>query len=463
MGCGWVVFLFSLHRAQRFGVFCSFFLSKKRCSPAEKTNDDLHCVHSRVLSQSLADRLLFESPSGMRTVPRRLPSRPGGSSLARKYVSKRVDPDTAVLWTKAIQENAAHLPRHTPHFLRAHLLRTIFNAVPTRQRLRHLPESPPDLLSRICGAGVESMEHLHTECRAARHAITTVTALNPDTAAAFAQIRSIHFSLHEPLEKSLVCHIVALSHAVWAACRACDTKAPSPKRLRDATNTIISSFDKALLALTRTPMVHPRKRDGERREFLSLLRSLDRSATQYFTDGSSLGNPGPAGAGIAAFRNDTCIFSRCVSLGIASNNVAELEGLSAACDHALRAMADPTHGHATNIFFCDNRYALSMAEGKWRAKSNRHLINHIADKIKALKLVSTVLLLWVPGHADIRQNELSDWLAKSGANGLTMQWDGPPLHPPTDHLALPITLRPCPGPPRNTPSPPHNPSSQQPP
>ena len=160
---------------------------------------------------------------------------------------------------------------------------------------------------------------------------------------------------------------MAISHAVWAACRACDTKAPSPQRLKDATNTIISSFDNALQALTRTPKVHPRKRDDEHREFLSLLRSLDRSATQYFTDGSSFGNPGPAGAGIAAFRNDTCIFSRCVSLGIASNNVVELEGLSAACDHALLTMADPTQGRATKIFFCDNRYALSMAEGKWRA------------------------------------------------------------------------------------------------
>ena len=74
------LFLFSLHRAQRFGVFCSCFLSKKRCSPAENTNDDLHCVHSRVLSHSLADRLLFESPSGMRTVLR-LPSRPGCSDI----------------------------------------------------------------------------------------------------------------------------------------------------------------------------------------------------------------------------------------------------------------------------------------------------------------------------------------------------------------------------------------------
>ncbi len=82
-------------------------------------------------------------------------------------------------------------------------------------------------------------------------------------------------------------------------------------------------------------------------------------------------------------------------------------------------MAD--HGHATNIFFCDNRYALSMAEGKWRAKSNHHLVNQVADKFKALKQGSTVLLLWVPGHDDIRQDELSDRLAKSGATGRTMQ------------------------------------------
>ena len=356
--------------------------------------------------------------------------KPCFSNLVRKYVSKRVDPDTAAKWTNAIQENAARLPHHTPHFLRAHLLRTIFNAVPTRQRLRHLPDSPSDPLCRICGSAVESLEHLHTECRATRNAITTIATLNSDTAVAFAQIHPKDFYLQEPLDKSRICQIVALSHAVWAACRSCDTKAPTEQRLKTATKLIFSNFDNTLKALTRIPKAHSRKRDVEHREFLSLLRSLDQSATYYFTDGSSLGNPGPAGAGVAVFRNDMCIFSQCISLGIASNNVAELEGLSAACDHALLSLADPSH--TTNVFFCDNRYALSMADGKWKAKSNRHVINQVADKVKTLRRGSAVLLLWVPGHAGIRQNELSDRLAKLGATGLSMQWAGSPPSSPVD-------------------------------
>ena len=68
--------------------------------------------------------------------------KPCYATLAQKYVKNRIDPSTASTWTNNIQENAALLPHHTPRFLRSHLLRVIFNSIPTRQRLRHLGPFP---------------------------------------------------------------------------------------------------------------------------------------------------------------------------------------------------------------------------------------------------------------------------------------------------------------------------------
>jgi ribonuclease HI len=353
--------------------------------------------------------------------------KPCYATLAQKYVKNRIDPLTASTWTNNIQENAALLPHHTPRFLRAHLLRVIFNSIPTRQRLRHLPKPPSDLLCRICGTAGETLEHLHTQCRATRLAITAVSGARPDTAGVFAVLRPSDFSLHQPLAPPQVGHIIALSHAVWAAARSCDTGVRVDLRTRDASKSITQTFDNTLKLLSRAPTTRPRKREVERREFLALLSALDPAATHYFTDGSSLGNPGPSGAGVAAFSNNACTFSRCVSLGTASNNVAELEGLSAACDHALHSL--PFQGNTPLVFFCDNRYALNMTEGKWKPTSNRHLISTIADKFKLLRLSTPVSLFWVPGHAGIHQNELVDRLAKAGASGHSLQWDGPaPAH-----------------------------------
>ena len=100
----------------------------------------------------------------------------------------------------------------------------------------------------------------------------------------------------------------------------------------------------------------------------------------------------------------------------------------------------PCHSKATPVvFFCDNRYALNMTEGKWKPNSNRHLISTTADKFKLLRLSTAVSLFWVPGHAGIHQNKLVDRLAKAGASGLSFQWDGPaPAHIPSQGITPPL-------------------------
>lgn len=71
------------------------------------------------------------------------------------------------------------------------------------------------------------------------------------------------------------------------------------------------------------------------------LASGSHESVELYTDGASLGNPGPAGAGVVVVAADGSVIDECHShLGRATNNVAEYEavilGLTRAIEHGAR-------------------------------------------------------------------------------------------------------------------------------
>ena len=176
------------------------------------------------------------------------------------------------------------------------------------------------------------------------------------------------------------------------------------------------------------PKRSPRDRAAERTRFLQTLVHVEEKAFLYFTDGSSFGNPGPAGAGFAAYCDNSLVDSAAFSLGETSNNVAELHGLREALADA-RSRHDP-HGCCPPrrvYVFSDNQYALNVSIGKWKAKAHRPLIANIIELITFLRQRSHLTISWVPGHADIEGNEVADKLAKQGALACS---PGPTRTPP---------------------------------
>lgn len=93
--------------------------------------------------------------------------------------------------------------------------------------------------------------------------------------------------------------------------------------------------------------------------FEACLRAIPFDSYHYYTDGSSHGNPGPAGAGAVGYcRGDlTGVWTK--SLGVASNNAAELEGILVALEKAQAAM-EPLPIYV----FVDNRAAVQIAIGR---------------------------------------------------------------------------------------------------
>jgi probable phosphoglycerate mutase len=83
-----------------------------------------------------------------------------------------------------------------------------------------------------------------------------------------------------------------------------------------------------------------------------------------YIDGGSRGNPGPAGYGVRVESADgETVTEFHASIGIATNNVAEYNGLIA----ALRYLTD--HGHRRALVRSDSELLVKQMRGEYRVKN----------------------------------------------------------------------------------------------
>lgn len=134
-----------------------------------------------------------------------------------------------------------------------------------------------------------------------------------------------------------------------------------------------------------------------------------------YCDGACDPNPGPAGTGLALYR-DRELSELWYGLynPAGTNNTAELQGLY----HALRLAADAVDQGRQTAIHCDSRYAIDCvtkwafgwkARG-WTRKTGPIMNLELIRNAHALylQLVDSISVLHVPGHAGIEGNELAD-------------------------------------------------------
>jgi ribonuclease HI len=121
-----------------------------------------------------------------------------------------------------------------------------------------------------------------------------------------------------------------------------------------------------------------------------------------FTDGASSGNPGPSGIGILMrYKTHQKKISRYI--GLATNNIAELEAIRVGLDE-IKNKNLPVR------VFTDSSYALGLLSKGWKPKKNQELVAKIRllmDQFKDLAFIK------VKGHAGHPENECADQLATS--------------------------------------------------
>ena len=148
------------------------------------------------------------------------------------------------------------------------------------------------------------------------------------------------------------------------------------------------------------------------------LNSVSRGSAVAFTDGSSLGNPGPAGAGgliyVKGAKADP--FDFYAPLGEGGNNLAELWAIGMALDQLCK-LPRKEEPYALTIF-TDSQFSINVIQGSATTKTHRRLVHCIRSKRDALikgGFLSKLTLSWVPGHAGLQENEHADFLANLGS------------------------------------------------
>jgi ribonuclease HI len=139
----------------------------------------------------------------------------------------------------------------------------------------------------------------------------------------------------------------------------------------------------------------------------------DSHAVHIYTDGASAGNPGPAGIGVL-LRYGTHEKEISEFIGVATNNVAELQAIQAGLSQ-LKDTRRPVR------LYTDSAYARGVLTLGWKAKKNQDLIRAIKAQMARIK---DLQLIKIKGHAGEEGNERADRLAtdaikKSGLPGIS--------------------------------------------
>jgi ribonuclease HI len=125
-----------------------------------------------------------------------------------------------------------------------------------------------------------------------------------------------------------------------------------------------------------------------------------------YTDGACSGNPGPAGIGaVLRYKGKSKEISRYI--GMATNNIAELEAIRVALEE-VKNRALPV------ILFTDSSYAMGLLTKDWKARENQVLVQRLRELAATFRQLTFVK---VKGHAGHPDNERADRLAVQSLNG----------------------------------------------
>ncbi|MGB1600243.1 MAG: RNase H family protein, partial [Promethearchaeia archaeon] len=339
-----------------------------------------------------------------------------GDTFLARFKRHDADPDRAPRGCPGteldnIVGNYMRIPDSLNAGLRNHAFYIVHNMLYVGARFKGEDAEEKSRSCTFCGHLDETVAHVFCECVCTRsamrllleHADGSVRKLG----SALVEAKADDFLLRSPdLPRAKLVPLLVFAHAVWRARWTASEGGLSQALIARLAAANFVSFYRHRFRW------HIRDRQLEKEVFLAVLQSLPRDSVFVYTDGSSFGNPGPAGSGFAIFDGAAEIGHGSFPLGIATNAYAEVHGVAKATEYLVKLDSDkPIY------IFVDNRQAIALATGTSDAAWCQQEVGLTRRNLEALASRSRVSFFWVPGHAGVEGNERVDKLAKAGARG----------------------------------------------
>ena len=147
------------------------------------------------------------------------------------------------------------------------------------------------------------------------------------------------------------------------------------------------------------------------------------SAIAGYSDGSSLGNPGPTGAGFVVKQGGVTLHSCSIPLGQADNSVGETEAFGALARFIHAGVVEGSLQGDEAFLFSDCSGVVGYLCRGWAPPTNKVLSRKTRNSVEDLKGVIKVGIYWVRGHAGVPGNDEADVKAKEGAAASALRID----------------------------------------
>jgi ribonuclease HI len=135
-----------------------------------------------------------------------------------------------------------------------------------------------------------------------------------------------------------------------------------------------------------------------------------------FTGGSCQGNPGPCGSGAVLFPGDyegISLKRPVAQRGSILLADLELVAILMVLEHCIAALKD---GFTNIKILSDTQTAVGILTLNWKSSNYIDTISDIKNNIgTVMRYGMRTTLSWIPGHANIAENEIADQLAKEAA------------------------------------------------
>jgi ribonuclease HI len=291
----------------------------------------------------------------------------------------------------------------------------ILDALPTDTRRvrgnmvvqeRHSPHTTSNFPCYLCGGFADDIRHLfQDECVPtlwARQSLRGTLGLDLGGGLLTSLLAE------PPGIKISTLTIIALNFAIWKERTFLKgfTEPPDPKYVAQRI------FDQTLALIPR-----PRGKATSKAIMDFLARTHDDTFV-IFTDGSSIPNPGPCGAGVYI------ILPRClgggtvdasVELGIGSNNIGEMHAILLAV--SLVAPLMELHPGCKMAIFTDSNLCEGFFMKGWAFGEDPALAQQTKLILQPFLGCKRGTLHWVKAHDNLEGNERADYNAKRGAKG----------------------------------------------